>query len=209
MGTTSFEDSGWIVRKKGNKYSTSDIAPLFNDLVEHATYEYGQEYTGAINMKDDFMLCGVMTRNQYHKAKDWWYGDMSKTPPKFLRDKGVVSSWKYAEGKWEPACAVVIKDETRDAEIISGAFIKDKGVIPAKNREKNQYVVNYGKDGNSEKRVESIPDAWKWIKNQLDRDPKFRVQKIEKAYTYAKPEIDQRTKKGRKVYVEFFGYAAE
>jgi hypothetical protein len=135
---------------------------------------------------------------------------MRKPAPKVLRDLGVDDHWRGADDKWGPCCAVVIKDETKDATLVSGAFLKDKGVIPAPSREKNRYVINFkGKYGDEEKRVGSVPDAWRWIKSQLKSDPNFKVRSIENSYTYANPKIGQRTKKGKKVRVEFFGIAAE
>ena len=212
MGGSFFEESGWILRKKGNVYSTSDISPLYDKLYEEAEDYYGHQegYSGALNSVSDWGYCGVMTRNQFEKAMNW-YHDMhnkKRSVPKVIQDQCMERRWKNATWK-RSACAVVIKDETRDTTVVSGGFIKDKGVIPAPRREKNKYVINYpGRWGNQEKRVASVPEAWKFIKNQLKKDPKFEVSSIENSYTYAKPKVGRRTRNAKQVRVEFFGWAA-
>ena len=207
---TDFDDSGWIPRKTGNKYDRSDIQPLFLDLQEKAEEEHGHEggHSGYINSVGDFMMCGVMTRKQFETGMRW-SNNMNEPSPKILRDLGVGDKWEKAiDPNYNDACAVVIKDETRDTTVISGGFIEDKGVIPANNREKKKYVVNYESNGwTSEHRVSSVPDAWEFIKGILGKNPDAKIESIENSYTYAKPKISRRTKKAKEVRVEFFGTA--
>jgi hypothetical protein len=212
MGATKFYDSGFITRKKYDEYSKSDIRPLFNKLKRKSDDLYGHQegYSGNINAKDHFKQCGVMTRKQYEDAIEWWngYGNHRK-PPKLLRDRGLVDDWKGAKSKWGSACAVVIKDEKKDATIVTGKYIKDKGYIPAKNREKKQYIINYYDENGikGEHRSENATKAWKWANSLLDDCKQCDLGNIEHGYTYAKPRVAKKTKKGRKVKVKFFGKA--
>lgn len=212
MSGSSYERSGWITRKTGNVYGKKDFRNTFEQLQKEAQEEGGR-YSGDINRAAGFQLCGVMTVKQYNQAQNWLlkvsYTNRKAATPKFLEEQGVERKWRGAyDEKDGAACAVVIKDNTQDTTLISGAFIKDKGIIPVKNRETKKYVVNYnGKWGSDNHRVSSVPDAWKWIKGELKKNPDFSVNSVVNSYTYAKPKIGQKTKKGRKVRVEFFGFA--
>jgi hypothetical protein len=212
MGSRRFESEGWMTRRKYDEYDQDEFQELFWELVEQAAERYGHSegYSGAINMKDGYMQCGVMTQRQYREAMEWWNEvGAGSAPPAFLREKGVVDEWKAADDKWSPACAVVIKDEKRDATIVTGRFIADKGYLSPDEREEKRYVVNYELPGRGgmEERFDKIPEAWDFAKRLVDEELDAELESIEHSYTYALPEVKEKTRQGQEVKVRFFGSA--
>lgn len=212
MGRCDWEEEGWIFRKKGNVYTKKDMEELFDKLRQNAKEEYGHQegYSGKINAKSDFNICGVMTRKQFddaYRSRYKWLDNGSMKTPKKVEDQETKRLWEDAEGKYGDACVVVIKDETRDTTAISGAFIEDKGIVPVSEREEEQYVINYGETFMDRlwERASSIPKAWKKIKSLLEENPNMQIHSIEKSYTYARPKIGMKTKKARLVKTEWWG----
>ena len=211
MGATEFEESGYIPRKTGNVYNKRDIEPLFRQLVNSAREHHGSRgYTGTIGEKVSFSDCGVMTENQYNKARDWLntYGvDTKKQRPKFIT-KNIENAWINTQDKWGNACAVVIKDKTRDANILTGQKLK-KNIVPAAKRHKAYHTRYETKDGYITEKLASNPErVWDEVKKINEKNPGAIFETITFCSNYANPEIVQKYRKGKKVQVKFFGTAS-
>ena len=206
-GTEDFENSGYIPRKTGNVYDHKDLEPLFRKLVNYAKEHLGSRgYTGSIAEKDNFKQCGVMTEGQYNKTRDW-LNTYGKQPPKFLKASERIK-WIDSQDKWGNACAVVIKDKTRDANILTGQTI-EKNIVPRDKRYKAYHLRYRHKDGYIDESLASSPEmVWRGIKHIAEKNPDARIETIRFCSDYANPEIVKKYRKGKEVQIKFFGTAS-
>jgi hypothetical protein len=215
MGSWIFEEEGWMTRKKYDEYDRSDIEPLFSELSEEAG---AARPPRGLGLQGDFVQCGVMTRRQYRQGREWLDYWLTRdkifppnAPPRLLRDRGLVGRWERAvEDAGAPACAVVIKNEKRPATLVTGKFIKDKGYLPPDEREEKRYAVPYGCEGEfeatrRERRFDNMTDAWDWARQWLAEHPEGKLDDVTYSYTYASPELGEKTRQGQEVKVVFFG----